>query len=193
MSFQNESHKTNTLAVGGALDPQDVQQTNASGSRLVIRDKSSAEPHQTYTGQTFPIVDTERATLQMGRRKNSVELVFHPIPDKSASRTNAHVDWLGLTVTPPEGKPIQWVFHELQNAFGLSVTKIRNAGWNGYLHRADIGRFGLVAWGGKAQRGTVHIEINGMGCAHIEDWQKIESWGNQDWPKSPTSIELTRT
>jgi phage replication initiation protein len=120
-------------------------------------------------------------------------LIFHPIPDESADRMNAHVDWLGVTVTPPEGKPIQWAFHELQNAFGLSVTKIRNVGWNGYMHRADVGRFGLVAWGGKAQPGTVHIEINGMGCARIEDWQKIESWGNQDWPESPTSIVLTRT
>jgi hypothetical protein len=146
MSFQNESNKTNTLPVGGALDPQDVQQPNASASRVVIRDKSSAEPHQIHTDQAFPIVERERITLQAGRRNNSGESIFLPIPDESSNRMNAHVDWLGVTVTPPEGKPIHWGFHEMQNAFGLSVTKIRDVGWNGYMHRADASRFGLVAW-----------------------------------------------
>lgn len=176
MSTQNKSNEEQASAIGSALDPQDEQQTLANASRLVTRDKSSTEPPQANSGFAFSTEQTERITLVAGRN-NVGTILFHPIPDESSDASIAHVDWLGITLRLPDEKSIQWLFQELKSVFGLPVTHIKNAGWNGYLHRAEMGKHGLVAWGGKAQRGTAHIEITGMGCAQILDWQKVELWG----------------
>jgi len=170
--------------------PQDVPLASALLSRLVIRDKSSEEHVQpSNMSLTFSIEQTERVTLAAGRN-NIGTLLFHPIPNDESHHTVAHVDWLGITLRLPEGKGIDWLFQELKSVFDLAVTRVRHTGWNGYLHRADIGKLGLVAWGGKAQRGTAHIEINGTGCAHISDWRQVQSWGTQHFARI-TRIDLT--
>jgi phage replication initiation protein len=188
MPTRNKRNKTEVSVIGPLPAREGGWLTVADTSRLVIRDKSSIEPPPTDKSQSFPAFDTERITLQSGS-KNRVFAVFHPIPNEAASFSVAHVDWLGITLSPPNGKSIDWLFDELRTVFDLSVTEIKNSGWNGYKQRAELGRYGLVAWGGKAQRGTIHVEINGMGCAQISDWEKIQSWGMQHYAKI-TRIDL---
>jgi phage replication initiation protein len=178
MSTQHESNKENASAIGGSRDPQERQRASANASRLVIRDKRQTEPPHPDMELSFSTEQTERVTLHAGRN-NIGTILLHPIPNESVNVTVAHVDWLGLTLRLPDGKGIHWLFDELQSVFGLPVTKIKSAGWNGYDRRAEMGKHGLVAWGGKAQRGTAHVEVNGMGCAQIVDWAKVQSWGVQ--------------
>lgn len=177
MFIQNESFKENASAIGGALDPQDGQQTVANASRLVKRDKSSIEhDRQSDKSISFPATKTENATLQVGR-KNRAIIVLHPIPREESSKSIAHVDWLGFTLDLPSEKVKTWLFDELQSVFGLYVTEVKKAGWNGYERSAEIGNHGLVAWGGKFQRGTVHVEVNGTGCSQVLNWAKVQAWG----------------
>lgn len=49
-------------------------------------------------------------------------------------------------------------------------------GWQGYAIRLDLGPFGLLAYGGEFQRGTVHLELNAHGCAGIQDWNALRVW-----------------
>lgn len=177
MSIKIAGNKEGPCAHDGWADPEDGQPTGANASRPVIRDKSSAEPPH-MERSAFSTQQTERVTLQAGRN-NTGTILLHPIPDESSIPTVAHVDWLGVSILLEEGKGIEWLFREVHAVFGLSVTQVKNAGWNGYSHRADIGKHGLVAWGGKAQRGTAHIEINGTGCTHIPDWETISLWGTR--------------
>jgi phage replication initiation protein len=50
----------------------------------------------------------------------------------------------------------------------------RGRGWYGYKHRIDLGEFGLLAYGGEAQRDTLHVELNAHACARIEDWHAVQ-------------------
>lgn len=101
---------------------------------------------------------------------------LHPVPDETAPPYAAHVDWLGFTLVPPPGMALAWVLQEVERLTTLAVTEIRTAGWNGYMQSARLGEFGIIAWGGRHQRSTV--EINGTGCARIQDWRGLAAWGN---------------
>jgi len=46
----------------------------------------------------------------------------------------------------------------------------------GYLASVDLGGYGLVAYGGEAQRGTVLVSINGEGCRRIADFRRVREW-----------------
>jgi phage replication initiation protein len=91
----------------------------------------------------------------------------------------AHVDWLGFTVRPPANGGLQWIADQLERVFGITpeMWQQTRRGWMGYLHRVDLTGLGLLAHGGKAQKGTVHVELSGAGCAHIRDWAAVEQWG----------------
>jgi len=97
----------------------------------------------------------------------------------------AHNDWLAFTLTPPveaTHSPIQWLLPQLRDVFGLPdvVSKSTGKGWNGYLNRVNLGdnaQYGLIAYGGKKQRGTVHVELNASVCALVADWSKAQQWG----------------
>jgi len=188
MSNHIESTNEDASVIGRERNPQDAQRTIADASRLVIRDKSSQETSQTDEKFDFSNEQSERVTFVSGRN-NTATLQFHPVPNESTSQSIAHIDWLGFTLVPPKGKALDWLFQELRNAFDLCVTEVKNAGWNGYTHHAVLGRFGIVAWGGKAQRSTIHVEINGTGCAHIKDWISIEDWSRQQFARI-TRIDL---
>ena len=154
-----------------AIDAQPARQGGraaiAQPSRVVIRDKSQSTPSR---------IETERLTIYPGRGGRAY-VIAHPIPDEKSKSSVAHVDWLGVTVTLSEGKAMDWFFEQVTSVFGLKITAMRKAGWNGYSQSAELGRFGIIAWGGKAQRGTAHIEIDGVGCAQHLDWKGIEAWG----------------
>lgn len=63
---------------------------------------------------------------------------------------------------------------------------ISQAGWNGYKCKASLGVYGLVAWGGASQNGTIHVQLPGQGCAMVDDWIAAYEWGISN------EIKLTR-
>lgn len=157
---------------------EDGLAADAEASRVVIRDKrdDQAPIHVLVKSDPFPESQTESVTIEAGWNGEAV-IVLHPLPSETHSPSVAHVDWLGFTLKLSEEKIKGWLFKELATVFRLHVTEIKKAGWNGYTQRAELGEFGIVAWGGKAQRGTVHVEINGTGCTRIADWTLVRSWG----------------
>lgn len=174
MPNQNGVNASGASASSRLPAREDGLPADAAASRLVMRDKSSRpEPHAgPDKGVAFPDVVTETATLQMGRNKQGI-VVSHPIPNTKSSAYFAHVDWLGFTLLLPEERATTWLFKEIVSVFCPHVTEVKKSGWNGYAQRAELGEFGLIAWGGKAQRGTVHVEFNGTGCAKIIDWSTV--------------------
>lgn len=178
MSTLPRSLKENASASSRLPARQDGLAADADASRLVIRDKRTDQvPHPaTVESGNFAAVETETVTLQAGRNGQGT-VIFNPIPAEKSSPTVAHVDWLGFTLLLSEARVRTWLFKELSAVFGLPVSEVKKAGWNGYTQRAELREFGIVAWGGKAQRGTVHVEINGTGCGRIADWAQIRAWG----------------
>lgn len=97
---------------------------------------------------------------------------------KSASAV-ALVDWLAFTVKPPPEHGARWVLDELEVMFRVPRTNWtgKGRGWFGYTHRIDLGEFGLVAYGGDSQNGTVHAELNAHACRQVADWHAVRLWG----------------
>lgn len=98
----------------------------------------------------------------------------------------AKIDWLAFTFTPPEvakDNPVSWLLPQLFEVFNLPPVQCHSKndkGWNGYDIRVNIGetsQYGLIAFGGEAQRGTVHVELSAMACAHVADWESTKQWG----------------
>jgi phage replication initiation protein len=103
----------------------------------------------------------------------------------------AFVDWLGFTVGLPAGQRRQWLEDAVETVFcvprrGWSDT---GKGWYGYKHRINLGPFGLLAFGGDAQRGTYHVELNGHGCRAIHDWNAARLWG-ETYAANVTRLDL---
>lgn len=90
----------------------------------------------------------------------------------------AHVDWLAFTVRPI-GNIEPWISPFLNTCFGISTDnwKTTARGWCGYQHRIDLGKLGLLAYGGEHQKGTIHVELNAHACARAKDWAAIRAWG----------------
>jgi phage replication initiation protein len=96
----------------------------------------------------------------------------------SDSGQKAHVDWLGITLPIPEDvhNVPSWAVCELAR-FGFSNLTDKCKGWFGYKHQQTIDEdCGLIAFGGTAQKGTLHIELTGKGCKVIEDWVALREW-----------------
>lgn len=93
----------------------------------------------------------------------------------------AFVDWLAFTVRPMTGIPDAslWLRNALLDVFCLPADgwTSKGRGWNGYAHRIDLGAFGLFAFGGEAQKGTLHVELNAQACHRVQDWNAVRLWG----------------
>lgn len=93
----------------------------------------------------------------------------------------ATIDWLAFTfkIYPGEHAPLPWIQRQLVEIFSLPDIQLglSGRGWNGYDHRVDLGHYGLLAFGGSAQRDTYHIELNAHGCSLVVDWDKVKTWG----------------
>lgn len=119
---------------------------------------------------------------------------IRPLPDESVLEDVAHIDWLAFTVTPPEGQTPAWLFQALQQFLPILNFHPTGKGWNGYKERHTIigsGEvdLGLVALGGKSQRGSLHVELNAQACALISDWAALKEWGEQ-YKANITRIDL---
>ena len=89
----------------------------------------------------------------------------------------AHIDWFAFTVLPPDGLDVSWLFAELVTLFDIRQATAAGKGWFGYTERYDLGGYGLLAHGGKRQRGSIHVELSATGCARVADWGKVMEWG----------------
>jgi phage replication initiation protein len=83
------------------------------------------------------------------------------------------IDYLSFTV--PRGD-VESIVDEAQSFLGLRTVEDRGRGMFGYLASVDLGGYGLVAYGGEAQRGTVLVSINGEGCRRIADFSRVRAW-----------------
>lgn len=130
------------------------------------RTAGAPSPHIVIRGETLP-------------RLSPVSNSSHKAPQV------AHIDWLAFTFTPPPEAlqaPILWLLPQLFRLFNLPPILCQESGkgWNGYTHRVNIGEnaeYGLIAYGGEKQRGTVHVELNATACTHISDWHTVQQWG----------------
>lgn len=58
-------------------------------------------------------------------------------------------------------------------------------GWFGYTNMAKIMspdglvNYGILAYGGESQKGSIHVEVNGQGCAAVVHWEEIAEWGEK--------------
>lgn len=93
----------------------------------------------------------------------------------------AFIDWLAFTVTPPaqERNALAWIREALMLFFCVSGEKwkLTGRGWNGYQQRVNLDVYGLLAYGGKHQKGTIHVELNAHACRLIQDWNAVRLWG----------------
>ena len=168
----NNSDNTNENAAA-----QPASQTPAGGvlPRLVIR----GETNTTHTHRDETLIDGERIIIKSGRNNQAV-LITVPIPDKSKSENIAHIDWLAFTMKGDGSHKEHLSFREtLHGLFGIPPNEWQGtkSGWNGYKHRVNLGCYGLLAYGGKAQKKTTHVEINGHGCSLVKNWNDVYEWG----------------
>ena len=123
-------------------------------------------PHGVIRGETSPRLNP----------------IFNAFPEAPQA---AHIDWLAFTFNPPpeaQASPIPWLLPQLFHLFNLPPVLCQSTGkgWNGYTHRVNIGenaQYGLIAYGGEKQRGTIHVELNATACIHVSDWRTAQQWG----------------
>lgn len=112
-------------------------------------------------------------------------------PEANRSGNIAFLDWFAVTVKPPLAQGLAWVRHSLAITFCIpeDAWKSTGRGWNGYKHRVDLGPYGLLAFGGEAQKGTFHVELNAHACKLISDWNAVRVWG-QTYEAKITRVDL---
>jgi phage replication initiation protein len=119
------------------------------------------------------------ASIGSTRASESPRLVTRgETPTEQPSRASAFVDWLAFTVRPPEFQGLPWLLDALTSTFCVPRENwsSKPRGWFGYTRRLDLGEFGLVAFGGDSQNGTIHVELNAHGCRLIADWNVVRLW-----------------
>ena len=84
------------------------------------------------------------------------------------------IDYLSFTVP---GGEVEAIVSEAQAFLGVSTVEDRGRGMFGYRSSLDLGGYGVIAYGGEAQRGTVLVSINGEGCRRIADLGRFRTWG----------------
>lgn len=96
------------------------------------------------------------------------------IRGESHTDPTAHIDWFSCTFLSASTR-IEGI---IESVFLIPECDWKQCagGWQGYEHRVDLGGFGLLGFGGEHQRGTVHLALNGHGCARIQDWNAVRVW-----------------
>jgi len=98
----------------------------------------------------------------------------------------------GESVSPPCNKPlsvsidyfsfsvpggyVSGIVSECMAFLGIDAVTDRRRGLFGYLSSIDLGGYGVVAFGGDNQRGTVLVSINGAGCSRIANFGRVREW-----------------
>ncbi len=99
---------------------------------------------------------------------------------------DAIIDWCGFTVSAEAVEELPVDMLSLISAFMPSSTLGDQpaAPRNFYRYTSNVYAFvgfepvlvALICWGGDRQRATVNVQINGKGCALVEDWAKVRDW-----------------
>jgi DNA relaxase NicK len=149
---------------------------------LVTRDETNKNPiHKTddyYDGERFIIVSGN---------KGQATPVFIPNSDDTKPANIGHIDWLAFTIKPAKDRDWRWLRQTLEDIFNIpeKAWQGTNKKWSGYQHRVDLINpldrgesinLGLVGYGGKSQRGTMHVSLNAHACAQIKDWLLVHDW-----------------
>ena len=107
------------------------------------------------------------------RDGGAVEAPRSVIRGESRVALSVCVDWLAFTCFPGESWREE-LRHFLRCNFGLDGWDERR-GWQGYECSARVDG-AIVAWGGEAQRGSVHVEIPGSSVAQCRGWPAVIEW-----------------
>jgi phage replication initiation protein len=129
-----------------------------------------------FEGPPVAACNTARAPrASAGSDKAASESQPRPVTrGESNTEPTAHIDWFAFTFLPGTESFVDLI----ESVFQLPRTewKGRDAGWQGYERRVDLGGFGLLGYGGEHQRGTIHVELNAHGCARVDDWNALQLW-----------------
>lgn len=166
MRTSNE-HQKDRADAGGPQpgDGEDRTAAAAVASRVVTREQTTDFPD---TG--------EHVTTRPGLNGKAV-LIQVPQSLREASPEAAHVDWLAFTLKLSDDYGLPHLYADLPRIFGVRVTADLEYGWNGYTRRGVMGEYGMVAWGGQAQKDTAYVSLNAHGCAMVPDWAAAAEWG----------------
>lgn len=93
------------------------------------------------------------------------------------------LDYLSFTVP---GGDVDAIAREACAFLGLESMEERKGGMFGYSSSANLRGYGVIAYGGSAQRGTVLVSINGEGCRRVADFGRVRSWAE------PLGARITR-
>lgn len=112
-----------------------------------------------------------------------------PEDSQNIAGTTAHVDWFACTLptsdkTTHDNEQLIFIV-ELLRLLSISEAQIKDTddGWFGYTFMSKIvsldgsTNYGLLAYGGESQNGSVHIELNAQGCAAVTCWEYVAEWG----------------
>lgn len=103
----------------------------------------------------------------------------------------AHIDWFACTLNVRDKTSYddeQLIFlSELLRFLAIKESQIveTDKGWFGYTNMAKIMspdglvNYGLLAYGGESQKGSMHVEVNAQGCAAVVSWEEIAEWGEK--------------
>ena len=95
----------------------------------------------------------------------------------------AHIDWFAFTLKYDQlHTTLQYLRIFLENVFQIPAGSWLDtkSGWNGYETRINLGKSGLLAYGGSSQKDTIHVEINGSGCSLVDDWAMVTILGEHE-------------
>lgn len=83
------------------------------------------------------------------------------------------IDYLSFTV--PGGSVLP-ILAECKAFLGVATAEDRGRGMFGYSSSIDLDGYGVIAYGGENQRGTVLVSINGAGCSRVADFGRVGAW-----------------
>lgn len=123
-----------------------------------------------------PRVEAAATVLESPRLVTRGETVS---PDANPAGAGAFLDWLGFSVRWAGWATLEAFAQTLETTFRVprEIWETTGRGWFGYASRINLGPYGLLAFGGAAQKGTLHVELNAHGCRRIEDWNAVRVWG----------------
>lgn len=124
--------------------------------------------------------ETGEHVLMLAVGQQRVEATRQLSTRPNASPKLALVDALAVSLVPPtQFMPELWLVNQLRPYLPINHLQQRK-GYSGFTFSAawDNG-MGLIAWGGKSQRGRMYVSIQGQGCATVHDWPGLAQWLEQ--------------
>lgn len=114
--------------------------------------------------------------VEIGLVGSRLVAVRHPQAYDDAPSDVGFIDALAFSVVPPDGHSFQWVIEQMRTFVPVDEIDMRK-GCFGFTNSLVFGEgAGLVAWGGKSQRGRVYFGLMGKGCSLVSDWPGLSNW-----------------